>query len=146
MNIQVISNPLTGITYAEDQDIRFGFNRAISICHPNDKFDESVGIHLAVQRLLEGCNIDDTVVLPKPLAYSPFMDKDTAKYIINYCVIRLGVLPGAYLDLIDEHPLAEKDGRPVQYTYDYEEGEYAILQNRLTGKIAVTKKENLIRA
>lgn len=144
MNIHITSDPISGITYAEDMSLCGG--RAMAICHPNDKFDEGVGIHLAIHRLLEGCNIDDTVVLPKPLAYPSFMDKDTAKYIINYCVIRLGVLPGAYLDLIDEHPLAEKDGRPVQYTYDYDEGEYAILRNKLTGKISVTKKSNLIRA
>lgn len=144
MNIRITSDPISGITYAEDMSLRGG--RAMAICHPNDKFDEGFGIHCAVQRLLEGCNIDDTVVLPKPLAYPVFLDPEMAKYIINYCVIRLGVLPGAYLDLIDEHPLAEKNGRPVQYTYDYDEGEYAILRNKLTGKISVTKKENLIRA
>jgi len=144
MNIRITSDPISGITYAEDMSLRGG--RAMAICHPNDKFDEGFGIHCAVQRLLEGCNIDDTVVLPKPVAYPFFLDKDTAKYIINYCVIRLGVLPGAYLDLIDDNPQYEKDGRPVQYTYDYEEGEYAILRNKLTGKISVTKKENLIRA
>ena len=144
MNIQISTNPITGITYAEDMSL-YG-RSAVAICHPNDTFDEGVGIHLAIHRLLEGCNIGDTVILNNSPIYPVFIDRDTAKYIINYCVIRLNVLPGRYLDLIDDDPQAERAGRPVQYEYDYDEGEYAILRNKLTGKIAVCKKERLIRA
>lgn len=144
MNIQISTNPITGITYAEDLSITG--RAAVAICHPNDKFDEGVGIHLAIHRLLEGCNIDDTVIVHNSPIYPVFIHPENARYIINYLVIRLGVFPGVYLDLIDDDPHAVRNGRPVQYEYDYDEGEYAILRNKLTGKIAVCKKERLIRA
>lgn len=144
MDIRITTRPMFGITFAENLEVNG--TSAMAICHPDDTFDEAIGIRLAIQRLLEGIRPGDNVVLEKhqfPSCASPGM----AKYIISYCVVRLGVLPGSFLDKIDQNPLVEKNGRPVQYRFIYETADrWAIIENKLTGKIAVTMLHNLIRA
>jgi len=145
MNIHITSDPISGITYAEDMSLRGG--RAMAICHPNDMFDEEIGIKLALKRVLEGAHIGDNVIVDAPLYLNPFLPFDMANYIINYHVFRLDVLPGSFLDRIDKGPVMEKGNRPVQYRFIYETVDgYAIVENRLTEKIAVTQRKYLIRA
>lgn len=144
--ITIKCDPVLGVTTAIDSR----GNKAASICHPDDVFDEKKGIELAIQRLMTPINYDDTVVIkPSPnVIEPPFVESRLANYIINYCVIRLGVLPGAYLDKIDNDPqwLNTKTGRLVQYTLCYETGDgWSIVENRLTGKIAVTKPDYIVK-
>ena len=143
--IKITVDPNLGITAAADSK----GNKAAALCHPNDKFDEEKGIRLALERLMTPINYDDTVfVKPSLDGKEPFLEPRLANYIINYLVCRLGVLPGAYLDKIDWHPqwLNRKTGRPVQYTLCYETGDgWSIVENRLTGKIAVTKPKSIVK-
>ena len=143
--ITIKCDPVLGITTAIDNR----GNKAASICHPDDTFDEQKGIQLALQRLMTPINYDDTVfVKPSLNGDEPFLEPRLANYIINYLVCRLGVLPGAYLDKIDWHPqcINVKTVRPVQYTLCYETGDgWSIVENKLTGKIAVTKPDYIVK-
>ncbi len=144
--IKITVDPNLGITAAADSK----GNKAAALCHPNDKFDEEKGIRLALERLMTPINYDDTVFVKPSLdeEEEPFLEPRLANYIINYLVCRLGVLPGAYLDKIDNDPqlLNRKTGRVVQYTLCYETGDgWSIVENKLTGKIAVTKPDYIVK-
>lgn len=143
--ITIKCDPVLGLTSAVDSD----GNKAAALCHPDDKFDEEKGIRLALERLMTPISYDDTVfVKPEEPGDEPFLEPRLAEYIINYLVVRLDVLPGAYLDKVDQHPewLNRKTGRVVQYTLCYETGDgWSIVENRLTGKIAVTKPDYIVK-
>lgn len=143
--ITIKCDPVLGITSAVDSE----GNMAAAICHPDDVFDEQKGIRLALERLMTPINYDDTVfVKPDEPSEEPFLKPRLAEYIVNYLVVRIGVLPGAYLDKVDQHPewLNRKTGRVVQYTLCYETGDgWSVVENKLTGKIAVTKPESIIK-
>ena len=143
--ITIKCDPILGITSAVDSE----GNMAAAICHPDDVFDKQKGIQLALQRLITPINYDDTVfVKPDEPSKEPFLEPRLAEYIINYLVVRIGVLPGAYLDKIDWDPqcINVKTVRPVQYTLCYETGEgWSVVENKLTGKIAVTKPDKIVK-